>query len=102
MKILGQVFSTITFNIPTSWESEEIVSSYLDVRMKGLGRRGLVAIFPKISMIVVDGYNLKPEDKYFHLLEKASKCIAKTYYPDILNYSKEDYDKGRYYARMGE
>lgn len=95
------MFSTITFNIPTSWESEEIVSSYLDVRMKGLGERGVIAIFPKLSMIVVDGYNLKPEDKYYWLLEKASKCIAKTYYPDSLLYSKEDYDKGRYYARMG-
>lgn len=94
-------FSTITFNIPTSWESEEIISSYLDVRMKGLGKKGIIAIFPKISMIVVDGYNLKESDKYYWLLEKASKCIAKTYYPDILNYSKEDYDSGRYYARMG-
>lgn len=94
-------FSTITFNIPTSWESEEIISSYLDVRMKGLGRRGITAIFPKLSMIVVDGYNLKETDPYYWLLEKASKCIAKTYYPDILNYSKEDYDNGIYYARMG-
>ena len=94
-------FSTITFNIPTSWESEEIISSYLDVRMKGLGKKGTIAIFPKLSMIVVDGYNLREGDKYYWLLEKASKCIAKTYYPDILNYSKEDYDNGRYFARMG-
>ena len=94
-------FSTITFNIPTSWESEEIISSYLEVRMKGLGKKGTIAIFPKLSMIVVDGYNLKEGDKYYWLLEKASKCIAKTYYPDILNYSKEDYDSGKYYARMG-
>ena len=94
-------FSTITFNIPTSWESEEIISSYLDVRMKGLGKKGTIAIFPKLSMIVVDGYNLREGDKYYWLLEKASKCIAKTYYPDILNYSKEVYDNGRYFARMG-
>lgn len=94
-------FSTITFNIPTSWESEEIISAYLDVRMKGTGPKGVTAIFPKISMIVVDGYNLKETDPYYWLLEKASKCIAKTYYPDILNYTKEEYDNGTYYARMG-
>lgn len=94
-------FSTITFNVPTSWESEQIISSYLDVRMKGLGGKGVTAIFPKLSMIVVDGYNLKETDPYYWLLEKASKCIAKTYYPDILNYSKEEYDNGIYYARMG-
>lgn len=94
-------FSTITFSIPTSWESETIMDSYLDVRMKGLGERGIIAIFPKISMIVVDGYNLRKDDPYYYLREKASKCIAKTYYPDVLNYSKEEYDAGRYYARMG-
>lgn len=94
-------FSTITFNIPTSWESEEIISAYLEVRMKGLGGKGITAIFPKLSMIVVDGYNLKEGDPYYWLLEKASKCIAKTYYPDILNYTKEEYDNGTYYARMG-
>ena len=94
-------FATITFSIPTSWESEVIVDSYLSVRMKGLGKKGVTAIFPKISMIVVDGYNKKEDDKYFNLLKKASKCIAKTYYPDILNYTKQEYNSGRYYARMG-
>ena len=95
-------FSTITFNIPTSWESERIIMNYLKVRQKGLGKNGTIALFPKLSMIVVDGYNLKESDPYFYLLEEASKCIAKTYYPDILNYSKEDYDSGKYYGRMGE
>ena len=94
-------FSTITFNIPTSWESERIIMNYLDVRQKGLGKRGTIALFPKLSMIVVDGYNLKETDPYYYILEEASKCIAKTYYPDILNYSKEDYDSGKYYGRMG-
>jgi anaerobic ribonucleoside-triphosphate reductase len=95
-------FSTITFNIPTSWESERIVMNYLKVRQKGLGKNGTIALFPKLSMIVVDGYNLKESDPYYYILEEASKCIAKTYYPDILNYSKEDYDDGKYYGRMGE
>ncbi|MGL4999917.1 MAG: anaerobic ribonucleoside-triphosphate reductase, partial [Cetobacterium sp.] len=91
----------ITFNIPTSWESEEIISSYLDVRIKGLGEKGIIAIFPKLSMIVVEGYNLNKGDKYFGLTEKLSKCMAKTYYPDILNYSRESYDEGQYFGRMG-
>ena len=94
-------FSTITFNIPTSWESEQIILSYLKVRQTGLGALKIPAIFPKISMVVVDGYNLKKGDPYYYLLEKASKCIALCYYPDILCYSKEDYDAGKYYARMG-
>lgn len=95
-------FSTITFSIPTSWESEEIISSYLDVRMKGLGEKGIIAIFPKISMINVEGYTLNEGDKYHYLLKKVAKCIVKTYYPDILNYTREEYDSGRYYGRMGK
>ncbi|MGL5984523.1 MAG: anaerobic ribonucleoside-triphosphate reductase [Cetobacterium sp.] len=94
-------FSTITFNIPTSWESEEIISAYFDVRIRGLGEKGIIAIFPKLSMTVVDGYNLREEDPYFYLTQKMAKCMAKTYYPDVLNYSKEDYDLGKYYGRMG-
>lgn len=95
-------FSTITFNVPTSWESEQIILAYLKVRQTGLGALKIPAIFPKLSYIVVDGYNLKEGDKYFYITKEVSKCIAHTYYPDILFYSKEDYDAGKYYARMGE
>ncbi|MGL4687948.1 MAG: anaerobic ribonucleoside-triphosphate reductase [Fusobacteriaceae bacterium] len=94
-------FSTIMFTIPTSWESEEIIKSYFEIRKRGLGKEGKLAVFPKINYIVVDGLNLKKGDKYFHLTELASECISKCYYPDILHYSKEDYNKGKTYARMG-
>lgn len=77
-------FVTITMSIPTSWESERVISNYFKVRQKGLtdGKHTTIAVFPKISMFVVDGYNLKEEDKYYYLLKEASKCIASTYYPD--------------------
>lgn len=96
-------FVTITMAIPTSWESERVISNYFKVRQKGLtdGKKTAIAIFPKISMYVVDGYNLKEGDKYYYLLKEASKCIAQTYYPDLLMYSKSDYDNNKYYARMG-
>lgn len=96
-------FVTITMSIPTSWESERVVSNYFKVRQKGLtdGKHTTIAVFPKISMFVVDGYNLKEGDKYYYLLKEASKCIASTYYPDLLLVSKEDYDNDKYFARMG-
>lgn len=96
-------FVTITMAIPTSWESERVISNYFKVRQKGLtdGKHTTIAVFPKISMFVVDGYNLKEGDKYYYLLKEASKCIASTYYPDLLMYSKSDYDNNKYYARMG-
>lgn len=97
-------FVTITMTIPTSWESERVILNYFKVRQGGLtdnkGHR-TIAIFPKISMFVVDGQNLKEGDKYYYILKEASKCIANTYYPDLLLYSKEDYENGTMYARMG-
>lgn len=96
-------FVTITMAIPTSWESERVFYNYLQVRQKGLtdGKHKTIAIFPKISMFVVDGQNLKEGDKYYWMLKEASKCIANTYYPDLLFYSKEDFNDGKMYARMG-
>lgn len=97
-------FSTITMTIPTSWESERVFYNYLQVRQKGLTNnkdKKTIAIFPKISMFVVDGQNLKEGDKYYWMLKEASKCIANTYYPDLLMISKEDFVDGKMYARMG-
>ena len=95
-------FSTLSFNIPTSWESEQVTLKYFKVRRDGLGfKEKRTAIFPKLSLFVVDGYNLKEGDPYFHIVQDASKTIAKCFYPDILHYSKEDYNKGMYYSRMG-
>lgn len=96
-------FVTITMAVPTSWESERVFYNYLQVRQKGLtdGKHKTIAIFPKISMFVVDGQNLKEGDKYYWMLKEASKCIANTYYPDLLFYSKEDFNDGKMYARMG-
>ena len=97
-------FSTITMTIPTSWESERVFYNYLQVRQKGLTNnkdKKTIAIFPKISMFVVDGQNLKEGDKYYWMLKEASKCIANTYYPDLLMISKEDFNNGKMYARMG-
>ena len=96
-------FSALSFNIPTSWESEQVILKYFKVRRDGLGfKEKRTAIFPKLSMFVVDGYNLKESDPYYHITQEASKTIAKCFYPDILHYSKEDYDNGKYYGRMGE
>ena len=96
-------FAALAFNIPTSWESEQITLRYFKVRREGLGYKNKkIAIFPKLSLFVVDGYNLKEGDPYFNITVDASKTIAKCFYPDILHVKREDYDKGRYFARMGK
>lgn len=94
-------FSTIMFNIPTSWESKEITKAYFEVRKNGLGKKKKIAVFPKLNYVVVDGLNLKESDIHYDLTVEASKCIAKCFYPDILNYSIEDYENRTIYSRMG-
>lgn len=94
-------FVTIMFNIPTSWESEQIILSYFKVRMNGLGKKKKIAVFPKINYVVVDGLNLYPNDKYYYITEKALECTSKCYYPDYLNYSYNEYKNGKIYSRMG-
>ncbi len=94
-------FSTIMFNIPTSWESKEITKAYFEVRKNGLGEKKKIAVFPKLNYVVVDGLNMRDGDKHYDLTVEASKCISKCFYPDILNYSMEDYENGTIYSRMG-
>lgn len=40
-------FSTISFDIPKSWYSEEILKAYLRVRMRGIDSTGKIAVFPR-------------------------------------------------------
>lgn len=96
-------FSTISFGVPTSWESEQIILEYLKVRQRGLSKNPneVTTIFPKLSYFVVDGYNLKETDPYFYITKEVAKTQMQCTYPDILCYSKEDYDKGAYFSRMG-
>lgn len=93
-------FSTIMFNIPTSLESQWIIESYLKVRMNGLGKRKKIAVFPKINYVAIKELNLEGS-KLFPLTKLAAKCISKNFYPDILNYSLEEYKEGKIYSRMG-
>lgn len=93
-------FSAIMFNIPRNWIEEEIILSYFKVRMKGLGAKGKTAIFPKLSYVCVPGYNRRG-DKYFYITKEAAKCISKCFYPDILHYTKEQFENGQTFARMG-
>lgn len=96
-------FSTISFGVPTSWESEELILQYLKVRQRGLGKEygQIQTIFPKISYFLVDGYNLNDTDPYFYITKEVAKTQMTCTYPDILCISKQDYDRGRYYSRMG-
>ena len=78
-------FVTVTFGMGTSWFEREIQKAILGVRIKGLGKDGITAVFPKLVMFLEEGINLKPEDKNYDIKQLALECSSKRLYPDIIS-----------------
>lgn len=81
-------FCTFGFGLGTSWQARLIQKSILAVRMKGIGKDGNTAVFPKLVFGVKDGVNHKPTDPNYDIKQLAVECATKRMYPDILNYDK--------------
>lgn len=78
-------FVTISFGMGTSWFEREIQKAILSVRIKGLGKDGITAVFPKLVMFLEEGINLKKEDPNYDIKRLALECSAKRLYPDIIS-----------------
>lgn len=78
-------FVTVTFGMGTSVFSRWIQEAILRVRIKGLGKDGITAVFPKLVMFLDDGINLKKEDPNYDIKQLALECSAKRLYPDIIS-----------------
>lgn len=82
----GQVpFITIGFGRGTNWFEREVQKAILNVRLKGLGKEGRTAIFPKQIFIVEDGVNLRETDPNYDIKQLAIECCSKRMYPDFLS-----------------
>lgn len=81
-------FVTITFGMGTSWFEREIQKAILQVRIKGLGKDGITAVFPKLVMFMDEGINIKPEDPNYDIKQLALECSSKRLYPDIISAKK--------------
>lgn len=80
-----QPFVTVTFGMGTSPFQREIQKAILNVRIRGLGKEGLTAVFPKLVMFMEEGVNLNPEDVNYDIKQLALECSSKRLYPDIIN-----------------
>lgn len=80
-----QPFVTITFGMGTSWFESEIQKAILKVRIKGLGKEGLTAVFPKLVMFLEEGINLNSGDINYDIKQLALECSSKRLYPDIIS-----------------
>lgn len=80
-----QPFVTVTFGMGRDWFEKEIQKAILRVRIKGLGKNGLTAVFPKLVMFVEEGLNLNEGDPNYDVKQLALECASKRLYPDIIS-----------------
>ena len=69
----------------TTWYAQEIQRGILLNRIKGLGKDGRTAIFPKLVYMMDDNINIKRGDINYDIKKLAIKCASKRSYPDVLN-----------------
>ena len=94
-------FTTLGFGLGTTWESQLIQESILEVRRAGLGKHKRTAVFPKLVFAMKDGINRKPGDINYHLKQLALKCSSERMYPDVLNYERTVEVTGGFKYPMG-
>ncbi|MCS5736857.1 anaerobic ribonucleoside-triphosphate reductase, partial [Herbiconiux daphne] len=78
-------FVTVSFGMGSNWFEREIQKAILKVRIKGLGKDGLTAVFPKLVMFLEEGLNILPEDPNYDVKLLALECASKRLYPDIIS-----------------
>ncbi len=73
----------------------------MNIRIKGLGREGRTAIFPKLIFTVKRGLNLEPDSPNYDIKQLAIECATKRMYPDMLSYDKIIELTGSFKVPMG-
>lgn len=94
-------FTSLGFGLGTSWFEQEIQKAILNIRIKGLGREGRTAIFPKLIFTVRRGLNLEPDSPNYDIKQLAIECATKRMYPDMLSYDKIIELTGSFKVPMG-
>ncbi|WP_170238940.1 anaerobic ribonucleoside-triphosphate reductase [Streptococcus suis] len=94
-------FTSLGFGLGTSWFEWEIQKAILNIRIKGLGREGRTAIFPKLIFTVKRGLNLEPDSPNYDIKQLAIECATKRMYPDMLSYDKIIELTGSFKVPMG-
>lgn len=94
-------FTSLGFGLGTSWFEREIQKAILNIRIKGLGREGRTAIFPKLIFTVKRGLNLEPDSPNYDIKQLVIECATKRMYPDMLSYDKIIELTGSFKVPMG-
>ncbi|HFI0420075.1 TPA: anaerobic ribonucleoside-triphosphate reductase [Streptococcus suis] len=94
-------FTSLGFGLGTSWFEREIQKAILNIRIKGLGREGRTAIFPKLIFTIKRGLNLEADSPNYDIKQLAIECATKRMYPDMLSYDKIVELTGSFKVPMG-
>lgn len=94
-------FTSIGFGLGTDWFAREIQKAILEIRIKGLGKEGRTAIFPKLIFTLKRGVNLEPSSPNYDIKQLALECATKRMYPDVLSYDKIVELTGSFKVPMG-
>ncbi|MET3558220.1 ribonucleoside-triphosphate reductase [Streptococcus rupicaprae] len=94
-------FTSLGFGLGTDWFEREIQKAILKIRIKGLGKEGRTAIFPKLIFTLKRGVNLEPDSPNYDIKELALECATKRMYPDILSYDRIVALTGSFKVPMG-
>lgn len=94
-------FTSVGFGLGTNWFEREIQRAILLNRIKGLGKEGRTAIFPKLIFTIKKGLNFAEGDPNYDIKQLALECATKRMYPDIVNYDKIVELTGSFKAPMG-
>lgn len=78
-------FVTFGFGLGTSWQAREVQKGILETRIRGLGKQGRTAVFPKLVFMMDERINMEEGDPNYDIKRLAIRCAAKRNYPDVLN-----------------
>lgn len=81
-------FVTFGFGLGTSWQARAIQTGILNARIRGLGKEGRTAIFPKLVYMMDERINMRQGDTNYDIKKLAITCASKRNYPDVLNMAK--------------
>lgn len=79
-------FCTFGFGMGDTWEAKLVQKGILENQRRGLGKKQITPVFPKLVFAVKEGHNVNPEDPFYDVMELALDTATKRMYPDILSF----------------
>lgn len=79
-------FCTFGFGMGDTWEAKLVQKGILENQRRGLGKKQVTPVFPKLVFAVKEGHNVNPEDPFYDVMELALDTATKRMYPDILSF----------------